>query len=49
MVNWGKEFTGPFSPVQLCKSVGTLLSTCGDTCTHLGILLAGEVEEKEEL
>ena len=25
------------------------LSSCGHTCTHLGILIAGEVEEKEEL
>ena len=27
----------------------TLLSSCHHTCTHLGILIAGEVEEKEEL
>ena len=27
----------------------TLLSICGHTCTNLGILIAGEVEEKEEL
>ena len=26
-----------------------LLSSCGHTSTHLGILIAGEVEEKEEL
>ena len=25
------------------------LSSCRQTCTHLGILIAGEVEEKEEL
>ena len=25
------------------------MSSCGHTCTHLGILIAGEVEEKEEL
>ena len=27
----------------------TSLSSCGHTCTHVGILIAGEVEEKEEL
>ena len=27
----------------------TLLSICGHTCTDLGILIAREVEEKEEL
>ena len=31
------------------NKVETSLSSCGDTCTHLGILIAGEVEEKEEL
>ena len=25
------------------------MSSCGHTCTHLGIIIAGEVEEKEEL
>ena len=25
------------------------MSSCGHICTHLGILIAGEVEEKEEL
>ena len=25
------------------------MSSCGDTCTHLGILIAGEVTEKQEL
>ena len=29
--------------------VETSLSSCGHTFTHLGILVAGEVEEKEEL
>ena len=29
--------------------VGTSLSSCCHTCTHLGILIAGEVEEKQEL
>ena len=29
--------------------MGTSLSRCGHTCTHLGILIAGEFEEKEEL
>ena len=29
--------------------MGTSLSSCGHTCTHLGILIVGEVEEKEEL
>ena len=27
----------------------TSLSSCGDRCTHLGILIAEVVEEKEEL
>ena len=27
----------------------TSLSSCGHTCTHLGILIAGEVAEKQEL
>ena len=27
----------------------TSLSSCGHTCTHLGIQIAGEAEEKEEL
>ena len=27
----------------------TSLSSCGDTCTHLGILIAEVVEEMEEL
>ena len=27
----------------------TSLSSCGHTCTHLGISIAGEVEEKKEL
>ena len=27
----------------------TSLSGCRHTCAHLGILIAGEVEEKEEL
>ena len=27
----------------------TSLSSCGQLCTHLGILEAGKVEEKEEL
>ena len=27
----------------------TSLSNCSHTCTHLGILIAGEVEAKEEL
>ena len=31
------------------NQVETLLSSCGYTCTHLGILIAGIVEEKEEL
>ena len=25
------------------------MSSCGHTCTHLGLLIVGEVEEKEEL
>ena len=25
------------------------MSSCGHTCTHLGILIAGEVAEKQEL
>ena len=29
--------------------VETSLSSCGSTCTHLGILIAGELEEKEEM
>ena len=29
--------------------VETSWSSCGRTCTHLGILIAGEVEEKQEL
>ena len=31
------------------NQVETSLSSCDHTCTHLGILIAGEVEEKEEL
>ena len=31
------------------NQVETSLSSCGNTCTHLGIPRAGEVEEKEEL
>ena len=31
------------------NQVETLLSICGHTCTNLGILIAGEVEEKKEL
>ena len=31
------------------SQVETLLSSCHHTCTHLGILIAGEAEEKEEL
>ena len=31
------------------NEVETSLSSCPHTCTHLGIVLAGEVEEKEEL
>ena len=31
------------------NQVGTSLSRCGHTCTHLGILIAGELEEEEEL
>ena len=27
----------------------TSLSSCGHTCTHLGILIAAEVAEKQEL
>ena len=30
------------------NQVETALSSCGYTCTHLGILIAGQVEEKEE-
>ena len=36
----------------LCRyenQVETSLSSCGHARTHLGILIAGEVEEKEEL
>ena len=29
--------------------VETSLSSCGHTCTHLGILIAGEVAKKQEL
>ena len=29
--------------------VETSLSSCGHTCTHLSILIAGEVTEKQEL
>ena len=31
------------------NQVETSLSSCGHTCTHLCILIAGEMEEKEEL
>ena len=31
------------------NQVETSLSSCGHTCTHLGILIAGEVAEKQEL
>ena len=31
------------------NQVETSLSSCCHTCTHLGILIAGEAEEKEEL
>ena len=40
MVNQEKKFTD--------KSVPSL-SSCNHTCINLGILLAGEVEEKERL
>ena len=31
------------------NQVETSMSSCGHTCTHLGILIAGEVAEKQEL
>ena len=31
------------------NQVETSLSSCRHTCTHLGILIAGEVEKKEKL
>ena len=31
------------------NQVETSLPSCGHTCTHLGILIAGEVAEKQEL
>ena len=37
---------------MLCSNgnqVETSFSSCGHTCTDLGILIAGGVEEKEEL
>ena len=49
MVNEAKEFTSLFNPVQLWKSGGNVIASCGHACTHLGILIAAKVEEKEEL
>ena len=40
-----KKFISPFNPVQ----AETSLSTCYHTYTRLGILIAGEAKEKEEL
>ena len=31
------------------NQVETSLSSCGCTCAHLGIVIVGEMEEKEEL
>ena len=49
MVNRVKEFTSPVSPVSYGNQVETSLSSCRHTCTHLGILIAGEVEKMEKL
>ena len=49
MVNRVKKFTSPFNPVSHGNQVETSLSSCSHTCTHLRILIAGEVDKKEKL
>ena len=49
MVNQMKEFTGLSILCSYGNQVKTSLSSCCHTCTHLGILIAGEVERKENL
>ena len=49
MVNQGKEFTSSLILCSYGNQVKTSLSSCSHTCTHLGILIAGEVENKEKL
>ena len=45
----GKFGDGIHKLCQTCVVMETSLSSCGHTCTKLGISIAREVEEKEEL
>ena len=49
MVNKKKEFTTRSVQCSYGNQMETSLSNCGHTRTHLGILIAREAEEKEEL
>ena len=49
MSNQEKEFTSLLILCSYENQMEISLSSCGHTCTHLGNLIAREVEEKEEL
>ena len=49
MLNLEKDFTSLLNPVYYGNQVETSLSGCHHACTHLGILIAGEMEQKEDL
>ena len=49
MVNSEKKFTSQSILCSYGTQVEASLSSCGHTCTHLGILIAEKVEEKEGL
>ena len=46
MVNQGEEFTARSILRSYGNQVETSLSSCRRACTHLGILIAGEVQKK---
>ena len=45
----GEKTHKPIQPCVVMEIRWKLLSSCGRTCTHLGIRIAGEVEEKKAL
>ena len=48
MVNEGRDSQARSVLFSYEDQVETSLSNCRHTCTHLGILIAGEVERKEK-